>query len=168
MPGLERILGAPDVLGFLHRTLAQDGDEEGVDRHVVQIGDLVLQLVAVVAIRVFKNGHLALALAAHLLDGVFQRQGVKLNGRELFNALFRQVLARARVDEIALQNEIALGVGVEDVVAHADFVHPLHRRLAHLVNVGERRQPLAQGFAQIGLLRQGGRQRQGQGQSGQQ
>ena len=86
---------------------------------------------------------------------------------------WRETLAEAQAEQNtptlqALQNEIALGVGVEDVVAHADFVHPLHRRLAYLVNVGERRQPLAQGFAQIGLLRQGGRQRQGQGQSGQQ
>ena len=53
---------------------------------------------------------------------------------------------------LRVKSKIALGVGVEDVVAHADFVHPLHRRLAYLVNVGERRQPLAQGFAQIGLL----------------
>ncbi len=76
LPGLSPILGAPEGDGL---GLTLKGQDEGVDRDVVDPGQLRFQLFAIATARVAEHGDLPLAVAPHGLDGVCQWQLVKGN-----------------------------------------------------------------------------------------
>src|SRR3990167_8939829 len=76
-PGALAAGGAPDR----NRTgLSLEGHEEGIDGDVVDAGELWFELLAVDAVRIAEDRDLALAIAAHGLDRVVQRQLVDRDG----------------------------------------------------------------------------------------
>ncbi|MPM61806.1 hypothetical protein SDC9_108669 [bioreactor metagenome] len=163
LPGLGLILGAPDIARLFGRVRAQDGVEEEVDGDVVHALQVFLKALAVAAVRVFKHGHLALALAMHDGDGVLDGQLLEVHGRELGHAIFGQVAARLGVDQLALNQIVALGIGVENVRAHADLVQAAHGGGAHLVDFFELGNALGQRLLEVGVL---GVHAQAEGQAG--
>ena len=74
-----------------------------------------LKAFAVAAIRVFKDSHLAFAITAHHGEGVFDGQCAKVYGAEFGYPLFGQVALAFGINEVALQQKVALGVGIENV-----------------------------------------------------
>ena len=112
-----------------------------------------LKAFAIAAIGVFKNGEFAFTIAAHDGDGVFQWQRFEVNRRDFLLTFFGQVALRARVNQLALQQEVACGIGVVNLGAvHAQLEHAGHGGAAHLVNRRDLRHPLFQGFANHGLF----------------
>jgi hypothetical protein len=138
-----------------------------VDGDVVDLLQVGLEALAVRAVGVFEHRQLALAVAAHDGEGVLELQVLEVDGGELVDALLGQVLARAGVDQRALDQVVALGVGVEDVVADAHLEQAGHGRLADLVDLRQARDAVHQGLAQGRLLRAGQQGQQGQRQDGQ-
>ena len=70
-----------------------------------------------------------------------------------FNALFGEVAPLLDVDQVALDQEVAFGVAVHDVTAHAHFVQAGHGRFTDLVDLGHVGQAVGQRLAQSGFLR---------------
>jgi hypothetical protein len=60
--------------------------------------EVALEALAVAAVGVFEHGQLALAVAAHDDEGVFERQGIEVDGRgQLVEPLFGEVALGCRV-----------------------------------------------------------------------
>ena len=141
-----------------------------MNRHIGDFLQVALEAFAVAAVRVFKHGELAFAVAAHLGEGVFDRQGAEVDGAEFGRALFGQVALGFGVDQVALQQKVAVGVGVKNVVvADADFVQAVHRRFGDFFDFGQVGQALGQIFADGRFLRESAGQaaQQQAGKSGQ-
>jgi hypothetical protein len=60
--------------------LALERYEKGVDGDVVEAGQFGLQLLAVGAVGIAEDGHLALAIAADRLDRITERQLIEADG----------------------------------------------------------------------------------------
>ena len=88
-----------------------------MDGHVVDLLQVALEALAVAAVRVLEHRQLALAVAAHDGEGILDRQRVERDGRQLLDPLLGQVAPRPGVDQVALDQVVAFGVGVEDVGA---------------------------------------------------
>ena len=135
-----------------------------MDGDVVHLLQIALKALAIATVRVFEHGQPALAVAAHNGEGVFERQGVKVDGGQLVHPLFGQVALLFGVDQAALQQKIAFGIGVKNLGAiDTHLIQPGHRALADLVDRLELRDALGQVFANGGFLGAGV---QGQAQQG--
>lgn len=120
IPSAKYIPGrAIDPQPLRQRQIALDGGVAGLGRH----RRLVLQ--HPVAPRL--GGILAAPDGLRLLRGIGpqdrQHEGVDRDVRHLLE-LLRQVLERARIDDLALQEKIARRVRVEDLPLDADLVQP--------------------------------------------
>ena len=163
MPGGGPVFGAPDVAGFFCRVGAEDGVEKQIDRDVVHVLHVPLETLAIAAVGVFKHRHLAFAIATHDGEGILQGQGRKIHRREFVNAVFGQVAARLGVDQLALDDVVAFGVGIKKIGADAHFIQARHGSGAHLVDFFHLRNAFGQRFADGGLLGGSG---ETQGESG--
>lgn len=162
--GLALVLGAPDVARLLARVGAQDWVQEHVHRHVVDLHQVALEALAVAAVGVLEHRQLALAIAAHDGEGVFQRQVLEGDGGELVHALLGQVHAGLGVDHRTLDQVVAFGVGVEQLaLVDAHLVDARHGRLADLVDGRQVGQALGEVLADGGFLGDGGHRQGSQG-----
>mmetsp|Transcript_15313 Transcript_15313/g.36478 ORF Transcript_15313/g.36478 Transcript_15313/m.36478 type:complete len:304 (+) Transcript_15313:1382-2293(+) len=161
-PGAGVVLGAPDRARLLGRIAAEDGDQEGVDRHVLHLLQRLLEALAVAAVGVGEHGDAALAGAVLPDQRVLERQGREVHAVDLGHALLGQVLPGLDVDQLALDQVGAGGVGVAQLVADADLPQPRHRRGAHLVDLGRIGHALGKGLADDGLVGEGGQAGGGQ------
>ena len=136
LPRLLAIRGAPDGGG---KGGALKGHHEGVDRHVVQPGELGVEPPAMGAGRIAEHRHHPRARAAHRVEGILQRQVGKGHRRRLLLAVGRagklragQIRQRCRVEQPA-EDEIAqvLAAHVGDVATHPHFIEAGHRRARH-------------------------------------
>jgi hypothetical protein len=124
-----------------------------VDGDVVDLLQVALETLAVAAVGIFEDRQLALAIAAHDREGVLHGQQVETDGRELVHTLLSEVAALPGVKKGALDQEVALGIGVEDLHAvDAHLEQAGHRRSGDLVDVLELGNALAKVLANGRLL----------------
>jgi hypothetical protein len=118
-----------------------------VDGDVVDLLQVALEALAVAAVRVLEQRHLALAVAAHDGERILQGQRVEVD-RQSFSSRSWVRLRRCLVSIIWPVDEVAaIGVGVVQVAADAHFVHARHGRLGDLVDAAHLRHPLGEVLA---------------------
>ena len=123
-----------------------------------------LKAFAVAAVGVFKHSHLALAVATHQRERVFDRQAVKRDGGQFCDAVFGDVAPGFGLDDLAVDQKIAFGVGVINLAAvDTHLIQATDARRLDLVNDFELRQALGQGLADGGFLRASSRSQTHQG-----
>ena len=121
---------------------------------MVEFLQIPLKAFAIAAIRVFKHGQAALAIAAHDGESILERQGFEIDRGELVDPLFGQVAALLGIDEAALKQKIGLGVGVINLRAiDANLIQASHGAFADFVNCLQLRYALGEVFSYRGLLR---------------
>lgn len=144
VPGFGAIRGAPDGARFAGGIGVQavDGVHEGVDGHVGDLGEFFFEAPAVGAVDVGKYCDDALAVAFDDLDGVLEGQLVELGFLQFVLFEFGEVFLGLAVEQVAVEDEAHLVVGVEHVFAVGDnFVH------AAVGELGDRQL----GFGKLGL-----------------
>ena len=90
---------------------------------------------AVRAVRIGEHGDLARAVALDPLHGAVQRQVGPLDAVQLGQALLREVGGGLRVEQIAIQDVAAGGIGVDDLAAEVDLVQAGQRRLGNALDL---------------------------------
>ena len=118
-----------------------------MDGDVVHFLQIALKTFAVATIGIFKHRQMALTLALYDLDGILQRQFLKADGRQGFNAILGQIAPRLRIDQLPLNQIVALGIGIKHIGAHAHLVQALHGSGLHLIDLRQLRNAFGQGFA---------------------
>ena len=108
-------------------------------RAVVERGEILLEALAVGAVRVGKDSDLAPAVAAHDGDGVVEGQRCPLDRPELALALLGEIAPGLGVDRPSREDHARRGVDVHDVhalrVAHHHFVEVTERRSLHAFHI---------------------------------
>jgi hypothetical protein len=94
-----------------------------VNGDVVDLDQVPLEAFAVSAVGVFEDRHLALTVAAHQGESVFEWQIFKCDGCEFGQSLFGEINPFSGVDQIALDQVVALSIRVHDLaVVEAQLV----------------------------------------------
>jgi hypothetical protein len=138
-----------------------------MDGDVVQSREVALDTLAVAAVGIGEDGHLALAVAAYDRECVLEGQAAEVDREQLLHPFLGQVAALAHVDQAALDQVIALGVRVVDVVVvDADLKQTGDRGFAHLVDGRQLGQAFGQVLADRGFLGAGAQGQQGGQQAG--
>ena len=144
------------MFGFFDGIGAENGVEEQVDGDVVDLLQVPLEFFAVAAVGVLENGEFAFPVAPNDRESVFQRQGLETDGVQLVDAFLGQVAALPGVDQIALHQVVAFGIGVENLGAvNPNLKQARHRAFADLVDFLQLGNSLGQILANGGLLRGG-------------
>jgi hypothetical protein len=114
--------------------------EKDVERRIVDVRKLLLELTNRRKGRIAEQGELALPVAFDDLDRVVEWQLAERNGRELANAFGGQIPAPLRSEQRSLQNVIDLVVYVHDTAVVVQLVEPGDGRPGNSLhsNVGNR------------------------------
>jgi hypothetical protein len=131
-PGLRAIGRAPYAFRILAAFRADDREHENVERDVVDLLQCLLERIARRAIGIREHRGHPLAVAAHDLHRLVQRQRIEPDRGQLADALVGEVAAGARIIDVPLHDVFALRVGVEDLDS-------LRRTEAHLHEARDRR-----------------------------
>ena len=166
-PGLAAVGRAPDVASLRQRFAADDGHDEHMQRDIAHLLQRRFHLVAVRAVRIFKDRDLALAVAEHQLEGILERQILPVHPAQLVDAGLGDVGLGLGVEDLAREQKRGLGVGVENLGADVHFVQPGVGRLDDLGAGGQAGHGLLQRGAGFGHgLRHDGQRQEGRGQRG--
>ena len=85
-------------------------------------------------------------------EGVCDWQAGEVDGAQFFHPLFGEVALVFRVEDLALDQVVALRVGVEQVQANADLEQAGDGRFANLLDGAQLGQALGDGLANLGFL----------------
>ena len=89
----------------------------------------------------------------HHGERVGQRQCGEIDSAQFGNAVLREISACLGVDQLALNQVVAFGVGIENVGSDANLVQAGHRCALDFVNFFQLRNAFGQGFSNGAFLR---------------
>ena len=116
---------------------------------------VALKPLAVTAVRVFKYSQFTFAIAPNDCKGVLEWQVFELYAGQFGDALFGQVALGAHIDDVALNQVVGLGIGVENFAAiDAQLVHAGNGCFGDFVDDFDLGQALCNVLANLRLLRQ--------------